>query len=641
MKYRREIDGLRAVAVVPVILFHAGFGIFDGGYLGVDVFFVISGYLISSILIEELSEKRFSIIKFYERRARRILPALIFICVLCVPFAAVLMVPTQFEDFGRALVSIAIFISNIHFWRQSGYFGEDAELNPLIHTWSLAVEEQFYVVFPIFLWVIWRFGKRFVFAVILICALISLGMSHWAAENKPMANFFLTPTRVWELFAGAMCALVLHNRVIAASEFLSALGLILIVSSLMMFTKFTPTPSIWTVWPILGVCLIILFCDQRTFVGKILGFSPFVYIGLISYSAYLWHQPVFAFIRIHDPNPGHAVMVAASLLIVPLSYLTWRWVEQPFRSSSKSTRQFTGWKTVFLASTVSLAVVFSSGQFIVSRDGFSSRLTAAQNEILAIRQYEIRDEAYRSGICFMNPESDEPYASECTIDNAAYAIWGDSHAAALSVGFRFVSDRVSQYTGGRCAPILDFDTWDNPRCIERNSIALLEIQKSQPRTVVLMANWSGYLDNRGAKAALATTLEKIVEVNPDGRVVLIGSSPQWHPSLPELYVRRGRELTAPSKFELEGLLLRRLRNFDDVLNQIASENVSVSFSSLLDALCDEDGRCLSAVSNGNRVEPVVWDYGHFTELGSNEAVQRLISNERWAKESVQKSKTDE
>ena len=156
-----------------------------------------------------------------------------------------------------------------------------------------------------------------------------------------------------------------------------------------------------------------------------------------------------------------------------------------------------------------------------------------------------------------------------------------------------------------------------------------------------MANWSGYLDNRGAKDALNETLEKIADVNPTGKIMLIGSAPQWHPSLPELYVRRGRELTAPSEFELEGLLLRRLRNFDEILNEIAMDNVAISFSSLIDVLCDDEGKCLSAVAEGNRVETLVWDYGHFTELGSIEAVQRLISNGQFATEPDPISTADE
>jgi len=172
--YRSEIDGLRALAVIPVIFFHAGVPFFEGGFLGVDIFFVISGYLITSILLMDLDRGNFSLANFYERRARRILPALISVCIACIPFAYFLMIPSQFEEFGKALIAVALFISNITFWRQSGYFGADAELNPLLHTWSLAVEEQYYLFFPILLWALWKFGRKSILPTISIIALFSL-----------------------------------------------------------------------------------------------------------------------------------------------------------------------------------------------------------------------------------------------------------------------------------------------------------------------------------------------------------------------------------------------------------------------------------------------------------------------------------
>ena len=212
MKYRTEIDGLRALAVMPVILFHAGFELFSGGFVGVDVFFVISGYLITTILIEDIENKRFSIVNFYERRARRILPALFFVMLVSIPFAWMLLSDAALNKFGNGLIGVSLFLSNLVFWRQQGYFDESAELNPVLHTWSLAVEEQFYVLFPILLVLAWRFGKNKVFWMIVVIAAVSMLLSEWGWRNQATANFYLAPTRAWELLAGSIAAFIVHKK---------------------------------------------------------------------------------------------------------------------------------------------------------------------------------------------------------------------------------------------------------------------------------------------------------------------------------------------------------------------------------------------------------------------------------------------
>lgn len=333
MKYRREIDGLRALAVLPVIFFHAGFDLFSGGYVGVDIFFVISGYLITSILIDEFEKERFSVTKFYERRARRILPALCFVMICCVPFAWMWMLPSQFIDFSHALLAVSIFASNILFWKKTDYFAADAEENPLLHTWSLAVEEQFYIFFPILLLLLWRFGRCPTFYVILAISILSLLLAEWGWRNAPSANFYMLPSRAWELGAGSICAFLMHwKKQQGANEVLSATGLALIVFSIFYYDRDTPFPSLYTLAPVGGTALIILYGSYSTLVAKFLSTSALVGIGLISYSAYLWHQPIFAFVRIRsltDPEPE--LMVTLSIATLGLAYLSWRYVEYPFR----------------------------------------------------------------------------------------------------------------------------------------------------------------------------------------------------------------------------------------------------------------------------------------------------------------------
>ena len=213
MQYRAEIDGLRALAVMPVILFHAGFVFFSGGYVGVDIFFVISGYLITTILINDIEANNFSIIDFYERRARRILPALFSVILICIPFALMILVqPDHKKDFGQSLVAVSLFASNFLFWIESDYFDVVSEYKPLLHTWSLAVEEQYYLLFPVFLSLVWRFGKNIVFWIIIFLAFVSLILSEWGWRNFPSANFYLAPSRSWELFAGSISAFIIQKK---------------------------------------------------------------------------------------------------------------------------------------------------------------------------------------------------------------------------------------------------------------------------------------------------------------------------------------------------------------------------------------------------------------------------------------------
>jgi len=300
MDYRREIDGLRALAVLPVILFHAGFETFSGGFVGVDVFFVISGYLITTIILAELEQGNFSIVNFYERRARRILPALFSVMLVCIPFAWFWLLPSNMKDFSQSLVAVSVFASNILFWRESGYFDTAAELKPLLHTWSLSVEEQYYVLFPLFLMIFWKLGKRWILVTLGLVFVASLAVAQWAAYAKPAAAFYLLPPRGWELLIGAFAAFYLSqaNRKDfgkGLSEFGGWLGVALILYAVFAYSKATPFPGFYALVPTLGTVLIILFATKQTAVGKLLGNKAFVGVGLISYSAYLWHQPLFAF----------------------------------------------------------------------------------------------------------------------------------------------------------------------------------------------------------------------------------------------------------------------------------------------------------------------------------------------------------
>ena len=364
LAYRREIDGLRALAVIPVILFHAGFKIFSGGFIGVDVFFVISGYLITSILLFEKENGAFSLLTFYERRARRILPALFIVMATSAFFAWMWLLPRDMKDFSGSIAAVSVFASNIFFWSESGYFDTKAELKPLLHTWSLGVEEQYYLLFPIFLMFTWKLGKIFsktiprprlrhgphqapesaipgdnyaLVGALLLTLLISLAIAQISVQKYSVATFYLLPTRAWELAMGALTAFYLFegrqwNLSQLTKQVGASTGLLLIIFAAIYYDKYTPFPSFYALVPTVGASLIILCATPTTLVGKLLGLKVFVGIGLVSYSAYLWHQPLFVFARYRSSLELSLFMVFTILLLTAvLAFLSWRFIESPFR----------------------------------------------------------------------------------------------------------------------------------------------------------------------------------------------------------------------------------------------------------------------------------------------------------------------
>ena len=443
MLYRPEIDGLRAVAVVPVILFHAGLASFSGGYVGVDVFFVISGYLITSILIEDLQAERFSITRFYERRARRILPAL-FLVLACTTVAGwIWMTPAQLAEYSRTLVAVILFASNIHFWQTDDYFAPAAELNPLLHTWSLAVEEQFYIVLPVLLFAAWRFGRKRLLWAMITLSLASLALAQWGSANAPTPNFFLIPTRAWELGVGAICALLLANAPPRANAPLSGLGLALIVGSVFVYDEATPFPSLFALAPVGGAALVILYGGSSTPVARLLSMRPVVGLGLISYSAYLWHQPLFAFARIRSlTHPSVALMLVLALASVALAYLSWRFVENPFRRRAAS--PLPSRRAVFVASGLAAAGLVGAGVYGLVTDGRQDYWRPSSPEAGLV--YRLHEEALRienvyldDGACQFNvmklDHATIERLQECRNRlGPGVAIVGDSHAIDLFNG---------------------------------------------------------------------------------------------------------------------------------------------------------------------------------------------------------------
>jgi peptidoglycan/LPS O-acetylase OafA/YrhL len=423
MQYRAEIDGLRALAVLPVILFHAGFEWFSGGFIGVDVFFVISGYLITTIIISEIAEGKFSIVTFYERRARRILPALFFVMLICIPFAWMWMLPDALENFGQSLVSTSLFSNNFLLMNTSGYWDLASEYKPLMHTWSLAVEEQYYIIFPIFLMFAWRFGKNKIIWSILFISLISFTLSEYGWRQNSITNFYYSPSRAWELLAGSIAAFFSYQKGVKNNNTLAFLGLMTILYSIFTFDEEMPFPSAFTLAPVLGSLLIILYADNKTFTAKILSTKILVGVGLISYSLYLWHQPIFAFARIYKQDQITDFYSYIFLfLTIFLAFLTWKYIETPFRNKT----HFSSFK-IFSLSVFMMIFFISIGLYFHTSNG-------APNRIFTLDAYE--RSTHEIKITNLNEIAAEKPIKH-NLNNKHIYILGDSFASDIAYLFSY------------------------------------------------------------------------------------------------------------------------------------------------------------------------------------------------------------
>ena len=507
MSYRREIDGLRAVAVIPVLLFHAGLETFSGGFVGVDVFFVISGYLITNIILSEKERGTFSLVNFYERRARRILPALFLVMFVSLPFAWLWLLPSDMVAFTQSLAAVSTFSSNILFWQTSGYWGASNELIPLLHTWSLAVEEQYYVIFPLFLMLLWRLRKRWILGSFIVIAAISLALAQWGSLHHPTATFFLLLTRGWELAIGAciafyfvyrqqtMRSLLSHKSV---DEVFSVLGLLMIAYAVFSFDKYIPFPGFYALIPTIGTGLIILFSSEQTMVGRLLGLKPLVGIGLISYSAYLWHQPLYAFAKYRSmTGPSTEFILALAVLSIVLAYLSWRYVEKPFRTKGVFNR-----REVFTFAAIGSVFFISIGLAGNYSGGWPGRIDAKlQTSIEAARMQHPGEE-----LCLTNNNPNKPVNDLCTVvrsdDTFAY-LMGDSHAIAISSEMKNAFEKTNigliQATERGCPPIQDVYVYesesDKLRCFNHNEQVYRYLEKNADiQYIVLVSRWAFYIE---------------------------------------------------------------------------------------------------------------------------------------------------
>lgn len=499
VQYRPEIDGLRAIAVLTVIFYHAGFSFMPGGYLGVDIFFVISGFLITSIIRQEILEERFSIAKFYERRIRRILPALYVVMAASLAASWFIQTPQQLTAQFESVLSILLYVSNFYFLFQHDYFASDAALFPLIHTWSLAVEEQFYVVFPIFLILIMKQNKVDIRLILLAVCTLSLATTYLADRYDPNANFYLTTSRAWELGIGCLLAFLPAPKKITPNmaDVITLLSLSIIAASMALFTDKIFHPSPFTLVPVLATALLIRYTVEGSITYRILAHKYAVRIGLYSYSAYLWHQPIFALFRAKYYEQIDPVnFLPLIILTFALAHFTWKYVETPLRNKTRIR-----YKSLLIALGF-ISILFAGFSALgIKKQGFIERFsTDGTADIFA--QQMLPKPFMTTCLQNFHEKSLDTLKNTCSLGakkaNYDFILWGDSHAASLAYGINqsAVQRKLSglQLTVDACPLSPELTRIDKPHyikdCPANAAKALQIIKKIKPDYLFIQSRWA-------------------------------------------------------------------------------------------------------------------------------------------------------
>jgi peptidoglycan/LPS O-acetylase OafA/YrhL len=641
ISYRRDIDGLRAIAVLSVIAFHIDHERFKGGFVGVDIFFVISGFLISSIIYRELESGGFSIVEFYVRRIRRIYPAL-FLVLACVCVAGwIFLLPTDFVALGKQILGGSTFSANFVLWWQSGYFSPEAALKPLLHLWSLGVEEQYYLIFPLICMAFYRSRSRWTLpAAFLAIAAVSMFLNVLFVSKFSAATYFLPSSRLWELFAGAGLSLFSQrnlqtpweSRLLAKWRHgIGLVALALLVVSIFGIDQLDAFPGWWALLPTFGSVLVIVAGPSSLVNRYILSNKLAVFVGLISYPLYLWHWPILSFMRIANIDWGanfSRLQKGAGIAIAfLLAYLTYRFIELPIRHVKQRERRRKG--ALWLIGCVSLTGTF--GILVILMEGFPARLPGA---IVALdHDYGLDDSnSWRNGTCFLNPDQFADSFSNSCVDTEKWRetrplvlIWGDSHAADLIFGFRALQDqsgvRLAQYTASMCAPIIGLKLRERPACLSINNAVLDHIRILKPAIVVLSAYWD-YSDPDHDRTTRAEKLLQTIELLKAAgvqRVVVLGSVPYWSAPVPGLLVGElHRNPNSPLPHSLPRSLLEV---HDDTQLKAAALKGGAVYVPVFETLCDQTS-CIATTGPGWK-DVVTYDQSHFTNHGSMLVAERI------------------
>ncbi len=611
--YRPDIDGLRALAVIAVVAFHGFPEYVAGGFVGVDVFFVISGFLISGIILDEARVGVFSLRDFYARRIRRIFPALLLVLVVSLVAGWWLFLPADMVRLGKQLAASAAFVSNFYLWFQSDYFSPDARTFPLLHLWSLGVEEQFYIAWPLIIIGLRRKPNWIIFAIVLI-AVLSFSLNIAFIDNHE-ADFYSPLTRAWELMLGASLAWLRRRDDMAwpsgrPADIATIAGLILIVGSAYLFDQQSPYPGWLALIPTIGASLILWGGANSRVASSTLSARALVFVGLISYPLYLWHWPLLVFSAAFKFAPltqlEVGLVVAVSFI---LAWLTYELVEKKFRAGRMSGPKI---------ATLSTGMIFVAvaGFVIIEGQGFETRFPKELLEIAEVKGYPA---SWRVGECLIDPKKKITFEKGCMEETRPLLfVWGDSTATALMPGLRQLQNErnfgLAQFNSNSCGPWLSVDVPGNPNCRSMNDEVLGIVRRARPDVVVLHARGSTRPEDI---AGLKKTILALRALSIP-RTIVLGPVPVWKRGLPSEMLRyfAMHHALIPERF-----LQRVYRSWDDAQMRSALMEVGAEYISAWDAMCDKEG-CLTRL--GERPEDIVAsDQHHLTERGSKFLIESI------------------
>jgi peptidoglycan/LPS O-acetylase OafA/YrhL len=612
-KYRRDIDGLRAIAVGSVLAYHAFPSLLPGGFVGVDIFFVISGFLISTIILGNLEGDGFSYRDFYARRIKRIFPALLVVLAATCAIGWSVLLPRDLAQLGKHAAAGAAFVSNFAFWNEAGYFDTAAETKPLLHLWSLAIEEQFYLLWPLLLGLAWRRRWSFV-AIIAVVAVASFACNIFTVYGNPTAAFYSPASRFWELMVGGMLACIRLRRPSSTGAWAhvqSIAGVALILAGLLLIRSTAAFPGWWALLPAIGAYLCIAAGPAGVLNRTLLASRPMVWVGLISYPLYLWHWPLLVYARILEIGDGHWSVRAGALgLSVVLAYATYRLIERPIRFGTSHPRA----RLAGLAAP--MVLICAVGIAALLTNGFGFRLKGTPLEF-ASHEYNFAADAL-VGKCWVGA-ADAPgaYAGQCAPGQAGLLIWGDSHAGRFAPGLRrAVGDGVplAEFTRDGCPGILGFGY---PSCVAANEHVLEQIKKIRPHTVILFGSWTFYLPPVWSLkvADLQGTVDALKAAGV-AQIIVMGPAPKWSGPLPTLlakYHRQHPDQPVPIRTTF-GLTTQSAQAEAD-LAALVAQVPSVEYFSTYSRMCDAAG-CMTMRSNSPE-GLTTWDYGHLTTSGAD------------------------
>lgn len=636
-KYRPDIDGLRAIAVLSVVIFHAFPNLLIGGFIGVDVFFVISGYLISNIIFENLNKKKLSFLQFYSRRIKRIFPAVTLVLIISYVIGWFILLPQDYEQLGKNIAAGAGFISNIAFLNEVDYFDASAEIKPLLHLWSLGIEEQFYILWPLLLWFIW--GRKYtILPTILILIIASFYLNTKGVKENITTTFYSPHTRFWEILCGGLLAwisfskktyihkltnikkinLILSKNKLLINNTLSAIGLILLSYGFLNINKNLSFPGLWAVIPVTASILLI-YSGPNTWVNKkILSNNLAVWLGLISFPLYLWHWPLLTFARIIESStPSYKIRIFIIMLSILLAWITYKYLELPIRFGKKN-------KITTAQLSVAMLIIGCIGLATYKYEGLSFRFPKIVQNLIDFR-FDYR-KAYRSGTCFLDPEQDHTSFKTCdsikSNERQTILLWGDSHAAHLYPGYKASygkTHNIIQRTTSGCPPILDFTVDSRPYCKAINESILNSLNNNAPDKVVLAAIWTDYSLDK-----LDKTISRIKERGINN-IQLIGPVPHWNDGLPkQLYMYFNKNIPHSVPYRMSYGLNNNFFETDKIL-KIKSQSLKITYISAKDILCNDDG-CITRIGNLQE-DLTAWDYGHLTVKGSELLVSKFPKDE--------------